>query len=351
MQHRRPIESFEELAHLVTRVTPDQWEPFYKVTADFLSGKKQPKRILKRKALHTILTSKPHHLLPELHHEIRKHYDGDDVGGGVTEALHTVVHEVSHLIGLDRLRDLVFGAPKAMPLSLHSEIIAYLLHQTYKKPADRPAETIGYKRLAEFDKKFVSVFENEKTGELLVCVRGSKLDFQSIKDDVKILAGFKAKSHDLDEVLDALEEKFPEKKYDITGHSLGAAYILTELSEHQSHMDDIMLYNPGSSPFQDSDYLKELANNPGIQWFMNRGDIVSHGLYQQFDNTTFQNNVHLAPYTYSPLTSHGLTQWYDESINKSDDLPKKPDYDTSDPSFETAEYAQDTIETKEAGLS
>ena len=351
LQHKRPIHSFDELTHLLTRVTPEQWQPFYEVTAGMLNGTIQPKRILKRKSLHTIFKNKPHHLLPELHHEVQQHYDQRDIGGGINEAIHTVITEVGHLLGLDKLRDLVMGAPKAMPLSLHSEIVAYLLHQVYKPVSERPNETIGYIRLDEFDRDFISVFENEKTGKLLVCVRGSKLDFQSLKDDAKILAGFDVKSKDLDEVLDALEKKFPEKKYDISGHSLGSTYILSELAEHQSHMDDIMLYNPGSSPFQDTKMLKELANNPGVMWFVNRGDVVSHGLYQNFDNVTFANNVHLSPYIYSPISAHGIGQWYDEDINKSDELEKKPDYDNQPVSFETAELGQDTQETQEKGLS
>ena len=208
-----------------------------------------------------------------------------------------------------------------------------------------------YIRLTEFDKDFISVFEKESDGSLLVCVRGSKLDFQSIKDDAKILAGFEVKSKDLDSVLDAVEEKYPGKSFDIAGHSLGSTYILTELAEHQKHMDDIMLYNAGSSPFQDTKMLKEYANNPGIMWFINRGDAVSHGIYQMMDNTTFKNNVHLAPYKYSPVAAHGITQWYDEDINKSDDLEKKPDYDNQPVSFETAELGQDTAETQEKGLS
>ena len=81
---------------------------------------------------------------------------------------------------------------------------------------------------------------------------------------------------------------------------------------------------------------------------------MSNALYQQMNNVTFDSQVSLGPYSYSILAAHGMTQWFPDDINKSDELPPKgPDYDNppEGASMDIGEYGQDTKETQDAGLS
>ena len=69
------------------------------------------------------------------------------------------------------------------------------------------------------------------------------------------------------------------------------------------------------------------------------------------DKDTLENNAFIGPYRYGPVAAHSLTQWYSDSVNEIDSLPKKPDYDNQQSSVETAEYSQDNEQSREARLS
>ena len=351
IQKTRAFKSIDQMSHFLTKANDDEWKHFQNVATDMLQGKLIPKRKLKKKSLHKIATHKAHHILPELHHEVQKHYDQEELGGGITEALSTIAHEVGHLLGIDELIKLLGFGPKTAPTTLHSEIVAYLLDQAYKKPSERPDETVGYTRIEKYDSDMFAVWEKNSSGELLVCVRGTKLNFKDIGADMQIVAGQTVKNPELDKLLTQIETDYPNQKYDVTAHSLGAAYVYSEFEEHRDNMDEVILYNPASSPFQNTDMLEEFANDTDVIWYVNQGDVVSNAVYQQFSDETLENDVHLSDYRYDPLSAHSLTQFFNENINESDSKPKETHYDDEKPSFDTAEMAQDTPETQEAGLS
>ena len=351
---RNGFQSFEELTHFVTKAKPKEWEQFQSVAHRYLTGDIVPNRRLKKTSLHKILTSNAHHLLPELHHELQKHYDQEDIGGGIIETLITMGTESAHLLGLDWLAKVLGIIPShKVPQTLRSEMVAYLTSQTYKPLSERKDKTLGYTRLEKYDNARFAVYQNDKSEELIVCVRGSKLDMSDIVADVKILAGGEPESKELDSMLDQLEEDFPGVKYDISGHSLGTFYIYSEFEEHRDNMDDIYMFNPASSPLQNTDMLKEYANDPNTWYFYNQADIVSNAAYQQVNSQTFDTQVSLAPYTYSLISAHSLGQWYAGDIAVSDDLPPPgPDYEAQEATMDdVAEFQQDTPETQEAGLS
>ena len=81
--------------------------------------------------------------------------------------------------------------------------------------------------------------------------------------------------------------------------------------------DEFYLFNPASSPFQSTEYLKEEANNPDFTWFINQGDLVSKGLYQQMGKETLgSDRIHLGPYRWDPLHAHFLDQWVPEGYDE-----------------------------------
>ena len=352
IQRNRAFHSIDHISHFLTKANDDEWLHFQNVATQMLQGKIIPKRKLKKKSIHSIATKKAYHLLPELHHEVQRHYDQEDLGGGIIEAINTVGHEVSHLLGIDKLQELLGFGPKTKPSTLQSEIVAYLTDETYKKPSERRDVTVGYTRIQKYDSDLFSVWEKNCNGEKLVCVRGTKMNFSDIGKDLQIMAGQTVKSNELDALLNQIEKDFPDEKYDIASHSLGSAYVYSELADHREHMDDIMMYLPASSPFQNTEMLNEFANNENIMYFMNHGDVVSHAVYQQFSNDTLENNVTLGRYRYDPLSAHNLGQFYGENMHETIATePYVKTYDNEDTSFETAEFAQDSKETQEAGLS
>jgi hypothetical protein len=346
--------SFDEMTHFVTKASDQEWGEFQKIAHSYLRGTRVPKRHLKKKALHKIITSKAHHILPELHHELQQHYDQEDVGGGIVETIDTIGMETAHLLGIDWLAQVLGITPQTnVPQTAHSELMAYLVDQTYTSLEERPEKTLGYTRLEKYDNQKFGVYQNDKSGELVCVVRGTKMEGGDLVADAKILLGFQPESKDLDTMLDQLEKDFPGVKYDIAGHSLGTMYIFSEFEEHRDNMDDIYFFNPASSPLQNTDMLHTYANDPGVHYHINQGDVVSHGLYQQMDDVTFDAQVTLGTYVYSPIAAHSMTQWYDPRINRPDSLPPPgPDYDTLDPAAtHGAEYTQDTPESQAANLS
>ena len=354
----RSFKDSKQLIHFLATATDEEWQPFGDTANHFLTGKKKPSRRLKRTHLHTLATHKPFDLLQQVHDEFNSHHDPDReslLGGGIVETIHTVGHEVAHLLGLDRLSDLLTGGPKENPRTRRSEVIAYLTDETYKKPSERRNETVGYTRVQKYDSEQFAVWE-QASGEILVTVRGSKLNWDDISTDIGIMFGKTGqKSDPLDALLDQIEKDYPGKKYDIAGHSLATSYILTEFPEHRDNMDDVFLFNPASSPTQSTEILREQANRDAF-YFINQGDIVSNGMYQQMERETLDNNVFTGPYIYAPWSAHSVTQWYSPDVNFSDSTtsgigPQQPNYEAQESSFETAEFGQDTEQSREAGLS
>ena len=351
---RDGFNSFDEMTHFVTKTTQEDWNHLRRLSLDYLQHKKIPPQQLKRSSLYKVLTLPKHHILPLLHHEMQSHYDGDDVGGGITETVNTLTMETAHLLGIDWLAQLIGITPTHnVPRTLHSEHVAYLVDQTYLPPAERKNTTIGYTRLQKYDSDLYAVYQNDKSGELVVTVRGTKLNASDIVQDMQILMGQEPTSQKLDTMLTQLENDFPDTKYDIAGHSLGTMYIYGEFEEHRQHMDDIFMYNPASSPLQDQGMLHEYGNDPHTWYFINQGDIVSHGLYQQMDDVTFESQVSLGPYIYSPIGAHSMTQWYPEHIAASDDIykPQQKQYEGLEDLAPDSQMNQDTEETRKANLS
>ena len=351
---RDGFKSFDEITHFLTKVPHNEWRQFQSVAHSYLNGTQVPKRKLKKSALYKIVTAeRGHHLLPELHGELQSYYDQEDVGGGITETLSTLGSAVGHLFGMDWLAKILGITPSTkVPQTLHSELIAWLTKQTYTPLKDRRSETVGYTRLEKYDNERFSVYQNDKSKELVVCVSGTKLNMSDVVDDMKILMGMEPESAELDKMLDQLEKDFPGVRYDMAAHSLGTMFVYSEFKEHRDNMNDIYFFNPASSPLQNTGMLQQYGNDPSTWYFVNQGDIVSNALYQQMNPLTFDTQVSLGPYVYSPLAAHSLSQWFPDSINLSDDLPPAgPDYDNQKSSLETEEFGQDTEATQAAGLS
>ena len=148
-----------------------------------------------------------------------------------------------------------------------------------------------------------------------------------------------------------LEKNFPLQRYDVAAHSLGCNFVFSEL-DHADHWGQVYIFNPGSSPFQNTDVLAEYANIPSASYFLNSGCPIADGIRQQMDEVTLENNTYWGPWKWAPWSAHQLRQWIPSEFGQSDDLPPPPpSYEGTTDLVEDASMQQDTEETREAGLS
>ena len=338
------------MLHFLATATDDEFTPFRNLAKDYLSGDRVPGRQLKRRSLERIVKEKPRQLISRVVDELQSYHDPDAdslLGGGIAEAINLITHEGAHLLGLDVLKDKIFGAPKRKPIPLNSEIAAYLTDKTYLKPSERPLKTVGYTRLPEYDSSYVSVWKNDKSDELTVSVRGTKLSAKDLLFDAAIMFGkTDVKLKELDETLNRIETRYPGQKYNLASHSLGSAYVMTEIPDHQQNVDEYYFYNPASSPMQSNDVLDRFANLPNATYYVNNGDPVNDTMRQRMSRDTLQTAVYIGPYAYTPWKSHSIDQWYPDFLQG-----EKVDQEEVEKLMPDATMKQDTVSTQETKLS
>ena len=315
MQRKR-FKGFDSLAHMtqfLARCDKKTWHEYRKIAKDYLTGKKTPPRRLRKTVLRKILRNSPQRLVGHVEREHRYHRrkpKNSKLGGGISEAVSTISHEAANLLGVPYLQDLIGKGPNRKPLTDKQQAFAAAIDDTYKPVGERKNKIGGMTRLTDYDSDRISVWRQDN-GEKFIAVHGTA-GMGDVKEDAKLLTG---KETSVDPEVEALMDKLDAagEDYDIGGHSLATSFIYNALPEHGSHIDEIFLFNPASSPFQGEDYLKEHANeDQRITFFINEGDMVSSGLYQQMGQDTLDNRVHIGDYRWSPLAAHSLTQWYDE---------------------------------------
>ena len=358
-RHRRSFATPDHLIHFLSTAGRDDWAPFKKIAQEYATNKRTPLRRLDLAHINAVASSKPRDLVHHVVDEFNSHIDPEReslLGGGISDTIHSIGHEVGHLFGLDKLSDLIFAGPDVKERSHESEVAAYLVKQTYKPEKERPVIAVdGYRRLPKYDTDFFSVWK-KPSGQLLVTIRGTKLNMSDIDADLQILVGREGNKLDsLDPLFDELEKDFPGVKYDCAAHSLGTSYLLKQFPEHRDKMNEVFLYNVASSPMQSKSELQSLGNQ-NAQYYVNSGDLVSAGAYQNMSRETMDNNLFLGDYRWSPLAAHSLSQWYDEKAMEEDRLQHQREENVKQrepehPEGETAQMSEDTEQTREAGLS
>jgi len=314
-RYMRPIQGkleskergFESVAHMtqfLARVPEKHWKLFQDKAQDYRSGASLPRKKLQKDALGLITRHKARKLI---HNVEWARHKGTKRGAGIPEAISVLSHVVSNTLGFKYLKDLIGYGPERKPLSVDEINLAKALQESYKKIEDRADRIDNMIRQPEYGSDRISVWQRED-GEYLISVHGTKGTFHDIGQDILIAGG---RERTTNQELEALMDRFDQLgfKYDLVGHSLATEYIYNALPEHGQNIDGIYLFSPASSPFQDVQALKDEANDPRIQFFINEGDFVSSALYGQMDQDTLDERVHIAPYAWSPLAAHGLEQW------------------------------------------
>jgi hypothetical protein len=307
-------QGFESIAHMtqfLARVPEDQWKAFQDVAKDYLNEKELPPKPLQKHALRLITKHKARKFI---HNVEWARFKKTKRGAGIPEAINTIAHAASNLLGIKKLKELIGWGPTRKKLTEEEMNVVRALQQSYKPVKDRKNKVGDMIRVPEYGSERIVVFK-ETDGDYLIAVHGTKGNFHDILQDVGIMGGRQTTtSEELEDLLDKFDEL--GFKYSISGHSLATEYVYNGLKEHGENVEDIYLFSPASSPFQSVSSLKEEANDPRLHFFLNEGDIVASALYQQMNAETVDDRLHIAPYMWSPLAAHGLTQWLPEETRQ-----------------------------------
>lgn len=265
----------------------------------------QGKLFLHPRTLRKIAKKQPIRLAGDVLSELKQHRKGEKIGGGIMEALHWFGSEASNILGVNAFKEWVGLGYDHRNIPNEAQIFAKAVDVTYFDKYKRPSEVGGLKRLPQYDTERYSVWL-EPNGQYLVTVHGTKMNLADLRQDAGIAAGFTMKNNQLQ----ALFKQFDKdgQAYDVASHSLATQYVTN--STH-SNADKIYLFNPASSPLMNSTYLKKIANDPSYTYFINPSDAISEAVFQKMNNETIDHS-YISKYTYSPLASHSLTQWYNE---------------------------------------
>ena len=300
------------------------WKSMVRAAQDFVDEREVPKNRVRRNDLLRIIhhSSEPHRLVAPLMHDLRRAARGKKKGAGIVDAFFAVAAQASHLLGIDSFLDSIGLGYKHIPLSDKQEEVAAALQQAYKSIEDRKDRVGDLKRLPGYDTDQIAVWE-QSDGQLLVTVRGTKLNASDLGNDAQIMGGGEVRSTELQTLLQDLNSR--DAVYDIAGHSLATQFIQNAVRDGDAaNADEILLFNPASSPFQKSSYLSEEANDPRYTWFINQGDMVSRGIYQKMNGETLgSDRIHLGPYRWDPLQAHFLDQWVPEEAEDEQEKEKE----------------------------
>ena len=327
--------SFESPGHMVQCIARSHkddphWTSMVRAAQDFLDERKVPKNRVRRNDLMKIIhhSSEPHKLVAPLMHDLRRAARGKKRGAGIFDAFWAIAAEARHLLGIDAFIDSIGLGYKHIPLSEKEEVVAAALQQAYKSIEERKDRVGDLKRLPGYDTDQIAVWE-QPDGQLLVTVRGTKMNASDLGNDAQIMGGGEVRSTELQTLLQDLNSR--DAVYDIAGHSLATQFIQNAVRDGDAtNADEILLFNPASSPFQKSSYLTEEANDPRYTWFINQGDVVSRGLYQKMNSETLgSDRIHLGSYRWDPLHAHFLDQWVpeqaEEEIEKEEEQAEEQD--------------------------
>ena len=315
MRKKRLFKSSHHMAHWLTRIKKDHegWNThFVGPSKNWLAGKSVPPQKLRRSAIKSISRLHPHELAGKVLHE------DDMVGGGITEALYTLGNLAANTTGLNFLKEKIFGKADRKEVPNELQYFAKALNETYSKMEDRPDKVGDLKRLSQLDTDRYSVWL-QPNNQLLVTIHGTRMEAGDLLQDFSILAGnpnsFSSEVNKLFKTLDKAN-----LTYDVAAHSLATDFVINGLQSDE-HVDGVYLFSPASSALQDTDLLKERANNPDYTYFINPSDTISHPLWQEQTDETMEKHTYVGDYKWNPLTAHGLEQWFkdipeDEGVTK-----------------------------------
>ena len=283
-----------------TSIANPLWEKHFKNTDKM---KKEGAPFFHPRSVRAIQTQTPVRLAGDVLSELKKQQKGHPVGGGIAETLHWLASEAAQVTGFNTFKEFVGEGYEHRKVPREQQTFAKAVRATYKDLKTRPSTVEGLTRIPAYDSDRCSVWL-QQNGQYLVTVHGTKASWGDVDQDLGIVVGKKAQNEDVQKLFDRLDQE--RTSYDIAGHSLGTQFIVN--AKHH-HADSIYLFNSASSPLMESEYLKQIANDPKVTQFINPSDPVSQALWNEMSPDTVSNSF-IAPYMRSSVAAHSLEQWY-----------------------------------------
>ena len=361
------ISNHKHLTHVVAHIPQHIWTRMRK-QAVHEKGKKHRKKV-KPSSFQTLANTKYpaqfNRLLVQEHAEHEDHTSETHKGGGLGDAWNAVTStlwdQFSSLPGGQAIHDAISGPNYGEKLQESDQWNADVLVEAYKDKGDRATSIHGWIRVPKFDSKYTAVYWEPSTNQVHVGIAGSK----SFKDWAYHDVGILATQHPGKQQTDAIRQElmdiaqgFPNSEISLSSHSLSGAFVTDSFNEAtQDQMkildnyDHLLYFNPGSSPFASDASIAERLQDPRIQLYLNKSDIINQGYVQAKPDDTY---TVYGESTVNPVTAHGYSQWTSGNSEYDKPIDWGVDYFTGEVPVSTtdvAEFQQDTPETQAAGLS
>ena len=229
-------------------------------------------------------------------------------GGWFSDGLAWLIDQVPNVPGMSWAKGLGQAALKPFrgdTLDETDQQYARLVNEAYKAEDDRDEQFEHWQHVPEFDSNYVTVYDNED-GHRFVAVRGTKVNFKDIGEDLKIALQGEPDNLIGDELQNIADHTAPDKTLDVGAHSLGTSLVLTAFENNKELQDRVhqsYLYNPAYTPFAQS-VTGRYEKDDRVRYFIDLSDPVSVGGIGSIGpkNVVYRNNWNF-------VTSHRLVQW------------------------------------------
>ena len=229
-------------------------------------------------------------------------------GGGFQDALSWVLDKVpwGNWLWPVAAGQSALKAHKGDSMNEVDEEYARLVGAGYKPPDERPYVVEHWRRQAQFDSEYVSVWDN-MDGHRVIAVRGTT-GTQDLGQDVLVGLTGHSTNRIGDELRQILAATPSESIVDLAAHSLGTSFALEAFNADRAsfqRVHETYLYNPAYSPLLrgTSDAYESTES---VRYFINLGDPVSIG---GIGHSGPSNVVYKQPGTKAGAFNHDLSQW------------------------------------------
>ena len=201
-------------------------------------------------------------------------------------------------------------AEKGDGLNEVDEQYARLVGATYGPVDDRPFVLDHWRRQAQFDSSYISVWDNID-GHRVICIRGTEGGVDIAQDALIALIGTSTDAVGR-EILSILAATPESVVVDLAAHSLGTSLALASFGGSRRTYDRIhesYLYNPAYSPIVRGT-ADAFEGDTSVRYFINLNDMVSMGSFghQAPSNVVFRSEG-------SVTTAHKLAQWQGSGVH------------------------------------
>ena len=330
----------DDLQTFYARLDKEQFK-FIKKHADQFATHKLIHSKKVRPSSYKFIAHAPHptHVVQAIEHEHRKHHDPTDethLGGGIIDGANAIGQYIwNTYTPIPWLYDKLGWSTPKRPQTPQSQLEASLIAESYKDLGKRDENVQGYNLLPDYSSDYTTVYE-APDGSLHASIRGSKTAKDWLYHDALIAMRNrpgKDETQNLQQFMVNLAKENPDRELTVNAHSLSGSFVQNAFSsatvedaEWLDHYDQINMFNPGASPFGNLTGIQDFIQDPRVNLFLNKSDLISEAYVTQlpdgYDRVTWGET------TISPLAAHTYEQWTADGVrgplsNNNEPLPER----------------------------